>query len=64
MEALTTALTSFRPGSAEGPSGLRPRHLQELSMATEEAGPIILAQLDRFAGMLLRGEFPVEVVGG
>ena len=53
------ALTSFGPGSAGGPDGLRPGHLRALtSRKTDEAGLRLLASLTEFVNLVLRGEVP------
>ena len=58
-EDIKKALASFRPGSASGPDGLRPGHLQTLiSGKAIEAGVRLLASLTRFVNLMLRGEVP------
>jgi len=53
------ALTSFRPGAAGGPDGLRPSHLSALiSRKAGEAGVRLLASLTEFVNLVLRGEVP------
>ena len=53
------ALSSFGPGSAGGPDGLRPGHLKALtSRKTAEAGMRLLASLTEFVNLVLRGEVP------
>ena len=58
-EDVRKALSSFRPGSAGGPDGLRPSHLVALvSRKTSEAGVRLLASLTEFVNLVLRGEVP------
>ena len=58
-EDVRKALSSFRPGSAGGPDGLRPSHLLALiSRKTSEAGVRLLASLTEFVNLLLRGDVP------
>lgn len=58
-EDVRKALSSFRPGSAGGPDGLRPGHLSALiSRKAAEAGGSLLASLTRFVNLMLRGEVP------
>lgn len=53
------ALSSFRPGSAGGPDGLRPCHLKALTArGAAEAGVRLLASLTKFVNLILRGEVP------
>ena len=56
---IRNALSSFRPGSAGGPDGLRPGHLLALvSRKAAEAGVRLMSSLTEFVNLLLRGEVP------
>lgn len=67
-EDVRKALASFRPGSAGGPDGLRPGHLQALtSRKAAEAGVRLLASLTELVNVVLGGgvpEFAVSVFYG
>ena len=53
------AITSFRPGSAGGPDGLRPGHLKSLvGHAAAEAGSRLLTALTDFVNFVLWGKVP------
>ena len=57
VEDVRKALSSFRPGTAGSPDGLRPSHLVALiSRKTSEAGVRLLASLTEFVNLILRGE--------
>ena len=56
---VSQAISSFRPGSAGGPDGLRPGHLKSLvGHASAEAGPRLLSALTDFINLILEGEVP------
>ncbi|PXF39673.1 hypothetical protein BWQ96_10627 [Gracilariopsis chorda] len=58
-EDIRKALSSFRKGSAGGPDGLRPCHLQSLvSRKASEAGARLLTTLTGFVNLILRGDVP------
>ena len=57
---ITKAVRSFPTGSAGGPDGIRPQHIQEL-INDRIAGPVLLPALTAFINMLLKGECPDEV---
>jgi hypothetical protein len=66
--ALTTeaqvlrAIKSFSPGSAGGPTGLRPQILKDVvGDANTELRPAVLASLTRFINTLSRGQVPVTI---
>ena len=68
VEDIRKALSSFGPGSAGGPDGLRPGHLQSLpSRRAAEAGLRLLSSLTEFVNLILSGgvpEFAVRVFYG
>ena len=58
-EDIRKALSSFRKGSAGGPDGLRPCHLQSLvSRKASEAGARLLTTLTSFVNLILKGDVP------
>ena len=58
-DEIRKALSSFRPGSAGGPDGLRPGHLKALTArGAAEAGVRLLASLTKFVNLVLRGGVP------
>ena len=58
-EDVRRALASFRPGSAGGPDGIRPGHLQTLtSPKAAEAGSRLLTSLTRLINLVLEGSVP------
>ena len=62
-EDVSKAISSFRPGSAGGPDGLRPGHLKSLvGHASAEAGPRLLSALTDLVNLILRGEVPAFVL--
>ena len=55
------AIRSFPKGSAGGPDGLRPQHLQDMVGASAGAGGAMLLQsLTAFTNLVLAGDIPVE----
>jgi hypothetical protein len=59
VEEVAASVASFPPGTAAGPDGLRPLHLQQLTgRGTGEAGAQLLKALTAFTNMALRGELP------
>ena len=60
QNAVQKAVTSFPPGSAGGPDGLRPQQLKEL-VQCREAGAHLLAALTDFVNMILAGRCPVAI---
>ena len=64
VEDIRKALSSFGPGSAGGPDGLRPGHLQSLtSRWAAEAGVRLLSSLTEFVNLILSGGVPEFAVG-
>jgi hypothetical protein len=55
-----SAITSFPPGSAGGPSGLRPTHLKEVCRKLGAGAPLVQA-LGAFAETALTKAFPANV---
>ena len=57
------AVTSFSPGTAPGPSGLRASHLAEaISCPTPSRAQASLSTLSQFSSLLASGNVPPEVV--
>ena len=57
------AVTSFSPGTAPGPSGLRASHLAEaISCPTPSRAQASLSTLSQFSSLLVSGNVPPEVV--
>ena len=57
------AVTSFSPGTAPGPSGLRASHLAEaISCPTPSRAQASLSTLSQFSSLLASGNVPSEVV--
>jgi len=52
------ALRSFKPGSAAGPDGLRPQHIQDM---VQEMGTLLISSLVYFVNHVLSG---VVIFGG
>jgi Reverse transcriptase (RNA-dependent DNA polymerase) len=57
---IRAAVRGFPAGSAGGPDGLRPRHLQDL-LQNRESGPDLITQLTAFTNMVLAGGCPATV---
>ena len=58
-EDIGKALSSFRPGSAGGPDGLRPGHLlASVSRKAAEADVRLMSSLTEFVNLLMRREVP------
>ena len=58
-EAVRDSILSFKPGSAGGPSGLRPQHLKDaISHGANEAGNQVLLSITSLCNVILRGEVP------
>jgi hypothetical protein len=56
------AIKSFVPGSASGPDGLRPQHLQDqISVSSGDAGHCLLTRLTEFTNLCLKGRVPAVV---
>ena len=61
-EEVARAVRSFPNGSAGGPDGLRPQHLQGLiSVSAERGGRELLGALTNFTNLVLRGRTPKPV---
>jgi hypothetical protein len=59
LQALQTTIGHFPPGSAGGPSGLRPAHLKDcLCEADASSQASFLSALDDFVRMCLDGDLP------
>ena len=57
------AVTSFSPGTAPGPSGLRASHLAEaISCPTPSRAQASLSTLSQFSSLLVSGNVPPEVI--
>ena len=58
-EEVARAVHSFPNGSAGGPDGLRPQHLNDLiSVSAERGGRELLGALTNFTNLVLRGGLP------
>ena len=56
------AIRSFPKGSAGGPDGLRPQHLQDMVGTSAGAEGILLLQsLTAFTNLVLTGDIPAEI---
>ena len=58
LKQLRFILLNFPPGSAGGPSGLRPQHLQDVLRHDVGMGSSLLAGLDSFVRFCLDGKLP------
>ena len=56
LQCLKEVVSSFPNGSAAGPSGLRPQHLQDVLRQDEGAGSLVLAALDCFSLLCMDGK--------
>ena len=56
LELLQECITSFKAGTAAGPSGLKAQHLQDLMFPGNPHGPLLALELDRFVGHCLTGK--------
>ena len=62
IELVRDAIDSVAPGSADGPSGLRPQHLKDcISRAASEAGNKALTAITSLFSIILAGLIPSEV---
>ena len=55
------AISSFKPGTAPGPSGLRGEHLKEAKGRGEGRGAATLGNVTRLVNSMAAGKVPVEV---
>ena len=62
IELVRDGVNSFAPGSAGGPSGLRPQHLKDcISRAASEAGNKALTAITSLVNIILAGLVPSEI---
>ena len=62
IELFRDAINSFAPGSAGGPSGLRPQHLKDcIWRAASEAGNKALTAITSLVNIILAGLIPSEI---
>ena len=57
-KAMRETVLQFALGSAAGPSGLRPQHLQDIIRNDAGTGALLIAALDRLVGQALGGRLP------
>lgn len=63
LRSLETLIGSFRPGSAAGPSGLKPGHIRDCLVDADTASKgEFLSALDKFVRMCVHGHLPVPAV--
>lgn len=60
LKALRATILEFPLGSAGGPSGLRPQHLQDVIRQDAGIAQVLLDTLDDFVLHALRGDLPME----
>ena len=60
LKALKQSILQFPLGSAAGPSGLRPQHLQDIIRKDAGIAALLLEALDEFCITALRGTLPAE----
>ena len=60
LKALKQNILQFPLGSAAGPSGLRPQHIQDIIRKDAGVAALLLEALDEFCTTALRGTLPAE----
>ena len=60
LKAIKQSILQFPLGSAVGPSGIRPQHLQDIIRKNAGIAALLLEALDEFCITALRGTLPAE----
>ena len=60
-EDIAQAIRSFPNGTAGGPDGLRPQHLQDMTTSSITEAPSLLSALASFSNLILEGKTPPAI---